>query len=171
MSDNAATSTHGLDPKVYNKLYLNGQYVAAQSKETYTLKNPKNNAIVTDKVPIAGPTDVDLAVKHAEEAFYGPWSQFTALQRTECLLKLATLLEAELTPILTLDSLTSGIPVSLAPIRERNYIRNCVLYYAGWTDKQKGDYYPADDGKWNERRYPGAKLTLWRLRFREISST
>ncbi|KAI8937404.1 hypothetical protein NX059_005130 [Plenodomus lindquistii] len=146
MSDNASASTPGLDPKIYNKLYLNGQYVAAQSTDTYSLKNPKNNAIVTDKIPIAGPADVDLAVKYAEEAFHGPWSRFTALQRTECLLKLATLLETELTPILTLDSLTSGIPVSLAPVRERNYIRNCVLYYAGWTDKQKGDYYPADDG-------------------------
>lgn len=148
MSENA-TSTQDLDAKSYNKLYLNGQFVAAQSKETYSLHNPKDNALVTDTIPIAGPLDVDAAVKHAEEAFRGPWSKFTALQRTECFLKLAALLETELTPILTLDSLTSGIPVSLAPVRERNYIRNCVLYYAGWTDKQKGDYYPADDGTCN----------------------
>jgi aldehyde dehydrogenase (NAD+)/retinal dehydrogenase len=140
-------STEGLDPKGYTKLYLNGQYVTAQSKETYSLKNPKNNAIVTDNVPIAGASDIDLAVKYAEEAFRGPWSTFTAVQRTECLLKLVSLLDEELTQILILDSLTSGIPVSLAPVRERNYIRNCVMYYAGWTDKQKGDYYPADDGE------------------------
>jgi aldehyde dehydrogenase (NAD+)/retinal dehydrogenase len=137
-----------LDPARYNKLYLNGQYVVAQSGETYSLKNPKDNTVVIENVPIAGAADVEAAVKHAEAAFWGPWSKFTAIQRTECLLKLAALLEEELTPILTLDSLTSGIPVSLAPVRERNYIRNCVLYYAGWTDKQKGDYFPADDGKW-----------------------
>lgn len=137
----------GLDPKAYTKLFLNGQYVAAQSDETYSLKNPKDNTVVCDKIPIAGPADVEAAVKHAEEAFHGPWSRFTAIQRTECLLKLASLLEEELMAILTLDSLTSGIPVSLAPVRERSYIRNCVLYYAGWTDKQKGDYFPADDGE------------------------
>lgn len=137
----------GLDPKSYTKLFLNGQYVAAQNDETYSLKNPKDNTVVCDKIPIAGPADVEAAVKHAEEAFHGPWSRFTAIQRTECLLKLATLLEEELMSILTLDSLTSGIPVSLAPVRERSYIRNCVLYYAGWTDKQKGDYFPADDGE------------------------
>ncbi|KAH8686242.1 aldehyde dehydrogenase mitochondrial precursor [Ilyonectria robusta] len=136
----------GLDPKSYTKLFLNGQYVTAQNDETYSLKNPKDNTIVCDKIPIAGPADVEAAVKHAEEAFHGPWSRFTAIQRTECLLKLASLLEEELMSILTLDSLTSGIPVSLAPVRERSYIRNCVLYYAGWTDKQKGDYFPADDG-------------------------
>lgn len=139
--------TEPLDPKSYAKLFLNGQYVNSQSEGTYSLNNPKDNTLVTDQVPIAGPADVEAAVKHAEEAFVGPWSQFTAIQRTECLLKLVSLLEEELTPILTLDSLTSGIPVSLAPVRERNYIRNCVLYYAGWTDKQKGDYFPADDGE------------------------
>jgi len=137
----------GMDPKDYTKLFLNGQYVVAKNQETYSLKNPKDNTVVVDKIPVAGPADVDAAVKYAEEAFHGPWSRFTAFQRTECLLKLASLLEEELMPILTLDSLTSGIPVSLAPVRERNYIRNCVLYYAGWTDKQRGDYFPADDGK------------------------
>ncbi|KAF3013012.1 hypothetical protein E8E14_008174 [Neopestalotiopsis sp. 37M] len=135
-----------LDPKAYNKLFLNNEYVVAQNKETYALKNPKDNSIVIDNVPVAGPQDVDAAVKYAEEAFHGPWSRFTAMKRTECFLKLAELLDERLISILTLDSLTSGIPVSLAPIRERNYIRNCVLYYAGWTDKQKGDYFPADDG-------------------------
>ncbi|KAF2020080.1 aldehyde dehydrogenase mitochondrial precursor [Aaosphaeria arxii CBS 175.79] len=146
MPENAEIRNDALDPRNYNKLYLNGQYVKAQSKDTYSLKNPKNNTTVIEDIPIAGPADVDAAVGYAEEAFRGPWSQFTALQRTECFLRLVTLLDNELTPILEMDSLTSGIPISLAPIRELNYIRNCVLYYAGWTDKQKGDYYPADDG-------------------------
>ncbi|KAK9422978.1 putative Aldehyde dehydrogenase domain-containing protein [Seiridium unicorne] len=135
-----------LNPSDYTRLFLNGQYTAAKSQETYTLRNPKDNTIVSDNIPISGHEDVEAAVKYAEEAFHGPWSQFTATRRTECFLKLASLLDEELISILTLDSLTSGIPVSLAPIRERNYIRNCVLYYAGWTDKQKGDYFPADDG-------------------------
>ncbi|KAK5453302.1 hypothetical protein LTS15_006487 [Exophiala xenobiotica] len=135
-----------LEPTHYTKLFLNGKYVASKSEQTYGLKNPKDNSVVVENIPIAGPADVEAAVSYAEEAFQGPWSRFTAIQRTECLLKLASLLDEELIPILTLDSLTSGIPVSLAPVRERNYIRNCLLYYAGWTDKQKGDYFPADDG-------------------------
>jgi acyl-CoA reductase-like NAD-dependent aldehyde dehydrogenase len=140
-----------LDPKSYTKFYLNGQYVESQSGQTYSLKNPKDNTLVTKSIPIAGPADVDAAVKYAEEAFYGPWSRFTAIQRTECLLKLASLVDEELMSILTLDSLTSGIPTSLAPVRERNYIRNCLIYYAGWTDKQRGDYFPADDGEYRGR--------------------
>lgn len=140
-----ASST--LNPKDYNKLFLNNQYVSAKNKQTYDLRNPKDNSVVIGDVPIAGAEDVEAAVKYAEEAFHGPWRRFTSLQRTECFLKLAALLDERLISILTLDSLTSGIPVSLAPVRERNYIRNCVLYYAGWTDKQRGDYFPADDGE------------------------
>ncbi|QKX57324.1 uncharacterized protein TRUGW13939_04436 [Talaromyces rugulosus] len=135
-----------LDPRSYTKLFLNGQYVEATNKETYGLKNPKDNTIVIENFPIAGPEDVDAAVRFAEEAFRGPWSRFTAVQRTECFLKLASLLEEDLMPIMRMDSLTSGIPVSLGPVREKTYIRNCVLYYAGWTDKHKGDYFPEDDG-------------------------
>jgi len=164
-------STRALDPRSYTKLYLNGQYVESQSGETCVLKNPKDNTVVTDQLPIAGDADVEAAVKYAETAFHGPWSKFTAVQRTERLLELASLLETELTPILTLDSLTSGIPVSLAPVRERNYIRNCVLYYAGWTDKQKGDYYPDDDGMkhWTDRS--GAVLTRAIYRICQVRST
>lgn len=139
--------TQFLDPKDFNKLYLNGEYVASKSKDTYSLKNPKDNSEVILDVPTANGEDIDAAVAYAEAAFRGPWSKFTAVQRTRCFLKLANLIDDKLASILTLDSQTSGIPVSLAPVRELNYIKNCVLYYAGWTDKQKGDYFPDDDGK------------------------
>jgi acyl-CoA reductase-like NAD-dependent aldehyde dehydrogenase len=129
------------------KIYLNGQLVSSKSKETFSLKNPKDNSIVVEGIPKANADDIDLAVKYAQEAFDGPWRKFTALQRAECLNKLGALMEEQLIPILTLDSYTSGNPVSLIPTRERNYIKNCILYYAGWTDKQKGDYLPDDDGE------------------------
>jgi acyl-CoA reductase-like NAD-dependent aldehyde dehydrogenase len=137
-----------LNPSKLTKIYLNGEYVDSKSKETFSLKNPKDNSVVVEGIPISGPEDVELAVKYAEEAYNGPWSKFTALQRTECFHKLAALLEEQLIPILTLDSLTSGNPVSIIPTREKTYIKNCILYYSGWTDKQKGDYFPADDGTW-----------------------
>lgn len=134
------------NPGSYTKLYLNGQYVPSQSGKSYALHNPKDGAAVVDAVPIAAPKDVDLAVEYAEKAFHGPWRSFTAAQRTECLLKLAMLVEEHLVDILTLDSQTSGNPTSIIPTREKTYIKNTITYYAGWTDKQAGDYFPADDG-------------------------
>ena len=119
-------------PSAYNKLFINGQYVDALSHETLKLRNPKDNSIVTDQVPVAGAEDVNAAVAHAEAAFEGLWSKFSALERTTCFLKLAELLEERLTDILMLDSLTTGNPISLIPTREKSYIRSCLLYYGMW---------------------------------------
>ncbi|KAF2806779.1 aldehyde dehydrogenase [Mytilinidion resinicola] len=132
-------------PKDFIKLYLNGEFVDSKSKEKFSLRNPKDNTLVVEGIPIADSEDVDLAVEHADEAFKA-YSKFTAGQKTQCFHKLAAILEEQLIDILTLDSLTSGNPVSIIPTREKDYIKNTILYYSGWTDKQKGDYLPADDG-------------------------
>jgi acyl-CoA reductase-like NAD-dependent aldehyde dehydrogenase len=110
--------------------YIDGHYAASVSKETTTLYNPKNGSTVIEDVAVAGAK----AVIAAETAFNGPWSCFSGAQRAECLRKLADLLEDHLEDILTLDSLTTGNPVSLIPTREKNYIKTCLLYYAGWTE-------------------------------------
>ncbi|KAF7194858.1 Aldehyde dehydrogenase [Pseudocercospora fuligena] len=134
------------NPADFTKLYINGEYVNSTSGKTYALKNPKDNSEVCNAVPIANEEDVERAVVAAEAAFKGEWSKFTALRRTECLHKLAALMEEEITPILSLDSLTSGNPTSIIPTREKTYIKNCILYFSGWTDKQAGDFFPDDDG-------------------------
>ena len=148
-------NSSALDPTKLTKLYLNGEYVNSKLKETFSVRNPKDNSIVAQNVPIAGPEDVALAVKYAEEAFIGPWAKFTAAERTQCFHKLAALIDEQLIDILTLDSLTSGNPVSTIPTREKNYIKNAVLYYSGFADKQKGDYLPPDDGEsdWRQIQY------------------
>ncbi|KAH8697582.1 aldehyde dehydrogenase domain-containing protein [Talaromyces proteolyticus] len=130
------------------KLYINGNYVEAKSGQTYTIYNPSDESVVSDKIPVAGKEDVDAAVVAAEKAFHGPWSKFTGAERSACLRKLAEILDENdrLVDILTLDSLSTGNPVSIIPTREKNYIMSQLLYYAGWTDKLRGDYLPDDDG-------------------------
>ena len=138
-----------LDPSnLEDKIYLNGEYVSpASGTKTYGLTNPKDSTPVVSSIPLTTSADIDTAVAHAERAFI-EYSKFTALQRTECLFRLGQLMEESLVPILTLDSLTAGHPVSIIPTREKTYIKNCIMYYAGWCDKQKGDYLPADDGEY-----------------------
>lgn len=118
-----------LSPKDLCKFYIDGAFVDPISTEIYTIRNPKDNSIVSETVPIAGVEDVDRAVLSAQEAFNGPWSTFTSSQRSDCIYKLVNLLDDRLVDILTLDSLTTGNPVSLIPTREKNYIKNCLLYY------------------------------------------
>jgi acyl-CoA reductase-like NAD-dependent aldehyde dehydrogenase len=137
-----------LNPADYeNKIFLNGAYTApAPGTKTYSLKNPKDNTQVVSSIPLTTIADIDLAVSHAEAAL-AVYSKVSAIQRTECLYRLGHLVDEHMIPILTLDSYTSGNPVSLIPTREKGYIKNGILYFAGWTDKLVGDYLPADDGK------------------------
>ncbi|KAL1905675.1 hypothetical protein Sste5344_008613 [Sporothrix stenoceras] len=135
-------------PEELTKLFINNEYVDAKSGRTYELVNPTDDSVISSKIPIAGADDVDLAVAAAEKAFIGEWSRFTAKQRSDCIRRLITLLETDnrLETILRLDTLSTGNPVSIIPTREKNYIIGQLSYYAGWTDKLRGDYFPADDG-------------------------
>ncbi|KAJ0413958.1 Aldehyde/histidinol dehydrogenase [Aspergillus carlsbadensis] len=136
------------DAKSLTELYINGAYTLPKSNQTYTLYNPTDTSIISDSIPIAGPEDVDAAVSAAEAAFNGEWRGYSGAQRAACLRRLAELLDEDdrLIKILTLDSLSTGNPVSIIPTREKGYIMSQLLYYAGWTDKLRGDYFPDDDG-------------------------
>jgi acyl-CoA reductase-like NAD-dependent aldehyde dehydrogenase len=116
-------------PISFNHLYVNGKYTAPHSSRTLSLSNPKDDTLVATQIPVADEHDVDIAVQNAEAAFNGPWASFTASQRSECFHRLARILDERLPMILRLDSLTTGNPVSLIPTREKNYIKNCLMYY------------------------------------------
>ena len=133
-------------PGELTKFYINGEYVKASSDGVFTVHNPKDGTVVSDKIPVATAKDVDTAVEAAQAAFLGEWSEFSNARRGQCLNKLADLLQEHLEDLLKLDSLSSGNPISLIPTRERAYIVNGLRYFAGWADKQTGQYIPDDDG-------------------------
>lgn len=133
------TLVNQLLPINFNLLYINGTYSKPHSTEQFSVLNPKDSTLVADNIPIANDVDVDAAIKHAEDAFNGTWSQFSGAQRSQCFHRLVDLLEERLPDILRLDSLTTGNPVSLIPTREENYIKNCLLYYGELCQSLSGN--------------------------------
>lgn len=131
----ASTTTSGTynipSASELTNLYINGTYTPTKSGKTYKLYNPTNDTIISENIPIADEKDVDTAVEAAENAFNGPWSEFSGAQRSACLRKLADLLEEDdrLIKALTLDALSTGNPVSIIPTREKTYILGHLLYY------------------------------------------
>lgn len=119
-------------PTELTKFWINGEYVQPSTDEVFTVYNPKDNSIVSDKVPVGAAADIDLAVKHAEAAFKGEWSTFTSAQRARCLNVLADIMDENLDGLLRLDTLTGGHPVSLIPTREKNYIVNGLRYMGAY---------------------------------------
>ena len=73
--------------RIYDKFYINGQWVEPIGKETSVVINPANGEI-SATVPYGSVEDVDAAVKAAKNAF-DSWSRTSADVRADFLRKLA----------------------------------------------------------------------------------
>ena len=73
--------------RIYDKFYINGQWVEPIGKGTSDVINPANGEI-SARVPYGNAEDVDAAVTAARNAF-AAWSQTSAAERAEWLRKIA----------------------------------------------------------------------------------
>jgi aldehyde dehydrogenase (NAD+) len=90
------------------------KYVDAKSDKKLSVHNPIDGSLVTSDVHAAGPQDVDDAVDAAQAAYKGSWGKYTAAQRTECLSKLADLMDAKVKELAELETIAMGQPISIA---------------------------------------------------------
>ena len=91
-------------------------------------------------IPVAGPEEVDRAVRAARAAQPG-WAGLPADQRRDALLRLAGVIRAAGPELATLTTLDNGAPSMLAmpgPMAAADFF----TYYAGWVDKVGGDVIP-----------------------------
>src|SRR5271167_3074757 len=92
------------------KNYVNGEWVASASGETFPVYDPSTEEVIA-QVAAAGAADVDRAVKAARAAFdSGPWPTTTAQDRGRILFKLA-----EQTPLTALEFASWSTEVGLPP--------------------------------------------------------
>ena len=90
------------------KMYIGGDFVDADSNERYEVINPYNGEAIAS-VPRGGVRDVDKAVVAARKAFNeGAWSQMSGEERSELLLKAASILKQRMKEYARLESLDSG---------------------------------------------------------------
>lgn len=103
------------------------QYVHSKSSEKLTLKNPFDDAIISDEIELAGKDDINDAVAYASEAFtHGPWSTFTGGQRAACMLKVADLFEKHAAEIAYLESLSMGRPIATLLAMDIPHMAQCM---------------------------------------------
>lgn len=88
---------------------------------------------VDARVPMAGPAEVDDAVKAAHLAFSG-WKATPAAERGRALLRLADLVEANTAEFTELGIADNGTPRTTARLSVDAAV-GWIRYYAGWADK------------------------------------
>ncbi|KAL1631477.1 hypothetical protein SLS54_000238 [Diplodia seriata] len=128
------------------QLFINNEYVDAQSGESFPLYNPADESLLHSAIPIAGQADVDAAVAGAQEAFKptSPWrASFPAKRRAAAMHKLADLMEANAAELGRLETLAMGQPPLVSGLMVQ-WAADTFRYYAGWTDKIAGQAFPAE---------------------------
>lgn len=90
-------------------LFIDNQWVESEGCETIDSINPATGELLT-RIPNATAADVDLAVRAAHRAF-DSWRTTTPAERSNALLKIADLLEADAERFAILETLDVGKPI------------------------------------------------------------
>ena len=136
------------------QMYINGEWVAAQSGKTFESINPSDGKPWA-VVPEADEVDVDTAVKAAHRAFTeGPWSTMTATERGKLLRRLGDVLSEHSESLGHCETVDTGKLFKETRWQAR-YISDYFYYYAGLADKVSGETLPID------------KPNMWTMTIRE----
>src|ERR1700704_3457060 len=129
---------------IQNNLFIDGEFVDAESKARIPVLNPHDNSLITE-VAEAQKADIDRAVEAARKAFPA-WSKMAAADRGRLLLKLADAIEANADDLAKLESIDTGHP--LRDTRGLDVVRTAVTfrYFGGMADKVQGSGVPVEQG-------------------------
>lgn len=96
------------------KLYIDGKWTDSATGETMDVINPATEEVIAT-VASAGPTDVELAVTAARNAFdSGPWGRMNHLERRKVMLRMAEEFDRRRSEIVALNVAEAGSTQMLA---------------------------------------------------------
>src|SRR5256885_13000447 len=134
------SGTAKTEVKTY-KNYVNGQWLAGASAETFPVYDPSTEEIIA-RVAAADSSDVDAAVSAARAAFdSGPWAKTTAQDRGRILFKLADKIRQNATQLADLECRNTGKPIVEAEYDIAD-VATCFEYYGGLATKVLGHVNP-----------------------------
>ena len=130
-------------PRFVTKHFINGQFVDSVSGKTFEVYNPADGTVIA-KVAEGDKRDIDVAVAAARAVFEKTWKYTDGVKRRDCMLRLADLVERNLTELATLETLNNGKPLSESTSVDVPMVVKCFRYYAGWADKTCGKLIPVE---------------------------
>ena len=129
-------------------LLIDGEWAAAGSGESWAHTHPATGEYVAS-FPIAGPQDVDRAVRAARRAFdEGPWPRARASERVRVLRRIADLVREHGDELLRVQALDNGVPLSFGQVYATSaaFVADVFDHHAGWVDKLAGETLPPYQG-------------------------
>ena len=139
----AATDT----PRKY-QLFIDGQWVDAESGKTFTTPNPATGQTLAE-VAEADRADVEKAVSAARRAFEGKWSRMSARDRGKLIYKLAQLIEQNSKELAQLETADNGKPIRESQYVDLPQVAENFEYFAGYATKIEGETIPVPGQMFN----------------------
>ena len=124
------------------KMFINGEWVNSDTKKTFETLNPENNKPWA-VVPEASASDVDRAVKAAQNAFEGEWPKLLPKERAKFLKLIGDKLRENAEHLGKIETIDTG-KLYRETYKQANYIAEYYDYYAGLADKVEGTVLPID---------------------------
>lgn len=126
----------------YNN-YINGEWVASKSGETFKSTNPADHSEVLGYFQYSDAEDVEEAVRVCKEAFH-PWSRTAVPKRGKILFKLIRLLEEEKENLAEIITKEVGKTYKNA-VGEVNKTIEAMEQFSGEATRLKGETVPSQD--------------------------
>lgn len=121
------------------QLFIDGEWVAAASGETFDFEDPSTGSVI-GSAAAGGAPDIDRAVRAARKAFEeGPWPALPAAERARLMMRLADAIDANGEELAHLESLNGGNPLRSTRSVDVGGAAERLRYNAGWVNKIFGD--------------------------------
>lgn len=115
-------------------LFINGKFIAPQSKKYFDTINPAKETRIAS-VAEAGQADVDAAVSAARQSYNKVWSKMPARERGKYIYRIARLMQERARELAIIESMDSGKPIRESRDIDVPLAAAHFFYYAGWADK------------------------------------
>ncbi len=115
-------------------LFINGKFIAPQSKKYFDTINPAKETRIAS-VAEAGQADVDAAVSAARQSYNKVWSKMPARERGKYIYRIARLMQERARELAIIESMDGGKPIRESRDIDVPLAAAHFFYYAGWAEK------------------------------------
>jgi aldehyde dehydrogenase (NAD+) len=134
-------------PRKY-QLYIDGQWVDAESGKTFTTPNPATGQTLAE-VAEGDKADIDKAVAAARRALEGKWSKMSARDRGRLIYRLSQLIESRTAELAAVETADNGKPIKETLYVDLPQVVENFEYFAGWATKIEGETIPVPGQMFN----------------------
>jgi 1-pyrroline dehydrogenase len=118
-----------IDPGTTRRIFIGGEWVESESSGVQEIFNPATGEVIA-RAARGSESDVQRAVEAARRAFDGGWGDSTPKERSEALLRLASLVEEHSEELARIESQNVGKPITTTISEEMPPTVDALRFFA-----------------------------------------